>query len=184
MTDHPARECARSTTSASRCPNIEEASAFLVAAFGAEVVFDMQPVGAARTRRLRRPDDQARLGVRPACPLALEPADAPRRGREHRALRVRGCGPAHAADGRDLGINALRASTSTTSTPRRRASSPRAAVRSRARSCCRGPESGDGNWWLYTVAPWGGIIELVSYPGTPGLRGDDGRPPLEAAARA
>ena len=27
-----------------------------------------------------------------------------------------------------------------------------------------GLESGDGNKWLYTLAPWGGIIELVTYP--------------------
>ena len=27
-----------------------------------------------------------------------------------------------------------------------------------------GLESGEGNMWVYVVAPWGGIIELCSYP--------------------
>ena len=25
-------------------------------------------------------------------------------------------------------------------------------------------EAGEGNRWLYVVAPWGGIIEIVTYP--------------------
>jgi len=31
-------------------------------------------------------------------------------------------------------------------------------------SILSGAEAGAGNQWLYTLAPWGGIIELVSYP--------------------
>ena len=27
-----------------------------------------------------------------------------------------------------------------------------------------GLEAGEGNTWIYTLAPWGGIIEIVSYP--------------------
>jgi len=27
-----------------------------------------------------------------------------------------------------------------------------------------GPEAGEGNRWLYVQAPWGGLIELVTYP--------------------
>jgi hypothetical protein len=31
-------------------------------------------------------------------------------------------------------------------------------------SSLNGPEAGEGNQWLYVQAPWGGVIELVTYP--------------------
>ena len=49
-------------------PDIEAATEFLVAAFGAEVVYDMAPVAATADAPAAdaTPSDQARLGIRPA----------------------------------------------------------------------------------------------------------------------
>jgi catechol 2,3-dioxygenase-like lactoylglutathione lyase family enzyme len=142
-------------------PSIPEASAFLVAALGAEVVYDMRPEVPSTSDP--GPDDQARLGVRAgvrwkssrllrlgegASIELFEYDDAQQRtpptvsdlGIQHFAVYV---DDIHAARDRIVaeGGTALEGPL-----------------------LLPGPEEGDGNWWLYTVAPWGGIIELVSYP--------------------
>lgn len=146
-------------------PDIEAASEFLVAAFDAEVVYDMRPAaeagdaeGAATT-----PSDQARLGIRPAA-----------RWRSSRLLRL-GEGASielfayddpdqrEAHTVADLGITHFGVYTDDIDATRERV----VAAGGRA---LEGPldlpreEAGAGNRWNYVIAPWGGVIELVTYP--------------------
>ncbi len=146
-------------------PDIEAATEFLVAAFGAEVVYDMAPVAATADAPAAdaTPSDQARLGIRPAA-----------RWRSSRLLRL-GEGASielfdyedpdqrEAHTVADLGITHFGVYTDDIDATRDRV----VAAGGRA---LEGPldlpreEGGDGNRWCYVVAPWGGIIEIVTYP--------------------
>jgi catechol 2,3-dioxygenase-like lactoylglutathione lyase family enzyme len=146
-------------------PDIDAASDFLVAAFGAEVVYDMQPAAAAGDLAAAEttPSDQARLGVRPAA-----------RWRSSRLLRLGEGASIELFDYADpdqrephtvadLGITHFGVYTDDIDATRERV----VAAGGRA---LEGPldlpreEAGDGNRWLYVIAPWGGTIEIVTYP--------------------
>jgi catechol 2,3-dioxygenase-like lactoylglutathione lyase family enzyme len=146
-------------------PNISEATDFLVAAFGAERVYDMQPVapGPDAPAAGAAPSDQARLGIRPgarwrsSCLLRLgEGASIELFEYEDPEQRE-----AHTVG--DLGITHFGVYTDDIDATVARV----VAAGGRA---LEGPldlpreESGEGNRWCYTVAPWGGIIEIVTYP--------------------
>jgi catechol 2,3-dioxygenase-like lactoylglutathione lyase family enzyme len=145
-------------------PSITEASDFLVAAFGAEVVYDMQPEAAAGDAAdAAVPSDQARLGVRPGA-----------RWRSSRLLRLGEGASIELFDYEDpeqrephtvadLGITHFGVYTDDIDATRER-------VLAAGGRALEGPldlpreEAGEGNRWLYVVAPWGGIIEIVTYP--------------------
>lgn len=143
-------------------PDIDEASRFFVTAFGAEILFDLLPT--------ENPDgqssssgEQARLGTRPDV-----------RWRRSQVLRL-GEGPslelfeyedaeqAAPQTASDLGIQHFALYVDDID-------AVRDAILEAGGTSLEGPtllpglESGKGNKWLYTLAPWGGIIELVSYP--------------------
>lgn len=143
-------------------PDIEEASAFLKAAFGAEVLYDMQPDSEA-VHVDSDIDAQATLGIRPG---AL--------WKRSRMMRL-GTGPsielfeyeekvqAPATIASDIGIQHFAVYVDDIDLARQR-------VLEAGGSALAGPsllpglESGEGNMWLYTRAPWGSLIELVSFP--------------------
>jgi catechol 2,3-dioxygenase-like lactoylglutathione lyase family enzyme len=143
-------------------PDVDEASRFFVAAFGAEIIYDLAPTekpergssSEGETARLgTRPDVRwvrsqlLRLGEGPSIELfeyedtqQAAPATASDLGTQHFALYV---------DDIDAVREAiLRAGGTPLEGP----------------NLLPGLESGEGNKWLYTFAPWGGIIELVTYP--------------------
>jgi catechol 2,3-dioxygenase-like lactoylglutathione lyase family enzyme len=143
-------------------PNIEEATKFFVDAFGGEVIFAMDS-HRDTTDPAVMAQEQAKLGTRPGA-------------RWTRTLVLRlGEGPSielfeYDDPGRlppptpgDLGIQHFgvyvddieRVADQVVAAGGRRLEGP---------TLLPGLESGDGNAWLYTMAPWGGIIELVSYP--------------------
>jgi catechol 2,3-dioxygenase-like lactoylglutathione lyase family enzyme len=147
-------------------PDIEEASAFLVSAFGAEVIYDLEPTG-SRDLSEQDPDaddsDQATLGVRPGT-----------RWIKSRVLRL-GEGPSielfeYADDEArppatpgDLGIQHFGLYVDDIDVSRQKVidagGQPLAGP-----WLLPGPESGDGNKWIYTLSPWGSIIELTTMP--------------------
>jgi len=143
-------------------PDIEEASAFLEKAFGAEVIYDMKPdPGASQVDSAL--DSQSTLGIRPG---ALWKAS--------RMLRL-GEGPsielfeysdeqqARAAIASDIGIQHFAVYVDDMAAARQRVIDAGGRVLA-GPSLLPGLESGEGNMWLYTLAPWGSLIELVSFP--------------------
>ncbi len=143
-------------------PNIEEASAFLEAAFGAEVLYDMKPNPGAQEVNSDL-DSQSTLGIRPGAKWLSS-----------RMLRL-GEGPSielfeysdevqrDPAIASDFGIQHFAVYVDDIDAARQRVID--AGGRSLAGpSLLPGIESGDGNKWLYTIAPWGSLIELVAFP--------------------
>jgi catechol 2,3-dioxygenase-like lactoylglutathione lyase family enzyme len=143
-------------------PSIPEASAFLTEALGAEVVFDMEPEPAAGSTG-PGPDDQARLGVRAGvrwkCSRLLRLGE----GASIELFEYEDASQQSPPTVSDLGIQHFAVYVDDIYAARDR-------VVSAGGRALEGPlllpgaESGGENRWLYTVAPWGGIIELVSYP--------------------
>jgi catechol 2,3-dioxygenase-like lactoylglutathione lyase family enzyme len=146
-------------------PDIEQASAFLVAAFGAEVIYDMLPAAAAGDAEgaASTPSDQARLGIRPGA-----------RWRSSRVLRLGEGASIELFDYEDpeqrephtvadLGVTHFGVYTDDIDATRER-------VIAAGGRPLEGPldlpreEAGEGNRWLYVVAPWGGVIEVVTWP--------------------
>jgi catechol 2,3-dioxygenase-like lactoylglutathione lyase family enzyme len=143
-------------------PNIEDATKFLVQAFGAEVIFAMDS-----HRDVSDPavlaQEQAKLGTRPGArwtrTLVLRLGEGPSIELFEYDDSERLPPPTPS----DLGIQHFglyvddieRAAESVVAAGGRRLDGP---------TLLPALESGEGNMWLYTVAPWGGIIELVSYP--------------------
>lgn len=143
-------------------PKLEEAARFFREAFGAETIFTMDT-----HRDAAKPDilaeERAKLGTRATArwtrtlvlrlgdgpsielfeyedPERLPPPTASDLGIQHFGIYVdditKACNQVVAAGGSVLDGPTL----------------------------LPGLESGEGNRWVYVVAPWGGIIELCSYP--------------------
>jgi catechol 2,3-dioxygenase-like lactoylglutathione lyase family enzyme len=142
-------------------PDIEEATQFLVDAFGAEVLYDLRPSKPPDAASSAR--DEALLGVRPGTLWLWS-----------RVLRLGG-GPAvelfeYADEGQrppatasDLGIQHLCLLVDDIELARTR-------VIEAGGTALDGPtllpglESGEANKWLYTLTPWGSIVELICLP--------------------
>lgn len=147
-------------------PNLEEAARFFIEAFGAETIFKMDSHRDTSDPEVRA-QEQAKLGTRrtawwtrtlvlrlgdgPSIELfeyedaeRLPPPTASDFGIQHFGIYVddidRACERVVAAGGALLDGPTLLPAL----------------------------EGGEGNKWIYTVAPWGGIIEIVSYPSPQG----------------
>ncbi len=147
-------------------PNLEAAARFLVEAFGAEVIFTMDSHRDTSDPQVRA-QEQAKLGTRPTAwwtrTLVLRLGEGPSielfeyedgerlqpptpsdLGIQHFGIYVddidRACKQVVAAGGTLLDGPTLLPAL----------------------------EGGEGNKWIYTVPPWGGTIELVSYPSAQG----------------
>jgi catechol 2,3-dioxygenase-like lactoylglutathione lyase family enzyme len=143
-------------------PNLEQAAKFFVDAFGAELIFEMES-HRDTSRKEVLAEEQAKLGTRSSArwtrTLVLRLGDGPALelfeyedegqlppptpsdlGIQHFGIYVddieEACARVVAAGGKALDGPTL----------------------------LPGLESGDGNKWIYTLAPWGGIIELVTLP--------------------
>ena len=143
-------------------PDIEEASRFFVEAFGAEILYDLLPTEGTEAGSSSG-GEQARLGTR-----------ASARWRRSRLLHL---GEAPSIElfeyddseqtapqtASDLGVTHFALYVDDIDAVRE-------AILEAGGTPFEGPtllpglESGDGNKWLYALAPWGGIIELVTYP--------------------
>ena len=143
-------------------PNIEEATRFFVDAFDAQVIFAMDTHRNTADKAVLA-QEQAKLGTRETArwtrTLVLRLGEGPSIELFEYEDENR-LGPPTPSD---LGIQHFGVYVDDIELARDRV------VAAGGRSL-DGPtllpdlESGDGNQWLYTVAPWGGIIELVSYP--------------------
>ena len=142
-------------------PDIEEAARFFAEALGAEPLYEMTtslPVTEESARF-----EQAQLGTRPG-------------SRWRRALMLRlGEGPCielfdyedpnrrPAATPSDLGVQHFAIYVDDIDAVKDRMVAA-GATALEGPSSLNGPEAGEGNKWLYVQAPWGGVIELVTYP--------------------
>ena len=143
-------------------PDVEAASEFLVAAFGAEVMYDMHASSPGPTEE-DGDSDQARLGVRSGT-----------RWISSRMLRL-GDGPGielfeysddeqrPAATASDLGIQHIALYVDDIEAARKSVVDA-GGVALAGPGVLPGPEAGEGNKWLYTLTPWGSIVELVALP--------------------
>jgi catechol 2,3-dioxygenase-like lactoylglutathione lyase family enzyme len=141
-------------------PNIEEATSFLVAALGAEVLYDMTG-----------PDPESRSAAAGVAALGVRPEV---RFSRSRMLRLgKGASlelfefvdphqrPAHTAS--DIGIQHLAVYVDDIHRARQRIIEAGGEAYP-GPSALGGVESGEGNAWAYTRAPWGSIVELITYP--------------------
>lgn len=143
-------------------PDLKEAARFFVDAFGAEVIFEMNSHRDTSDESVLA-DEQAKLGTRPTArwtrTLVLRLGDGPSIELFEYEDSERLPPPTPS----DLGIQHFGIYVDDID-------AACAQVVAAGGTALRGPsllpdlESGEGNQWLYTVAPWGGIIELVSYP--------------------
>jgi catechol 2,3-dioxygenase-like lactoylglutathione lyase family enzyme len=142
-------------------PDIEEAARFFAEALGAEPLYEMTPSKPATDDNLRL--EQAQLGTRPGT-------------RWRRALMMRlGDGPCielfdyedpdrrAAVTATDLGVQHFAIYVDDIDAVKDRMVAA-GATALEGPSPLNGPEAGEGNQWLYVQAPWGGLIELVTYP--------------------
>jgi catechol 2,3-dioxygenase-like lactoylglutathione lyase family enzyme len=142
-------------------PDIEEAARFFAEALGAEPLYEMTPSKPATDDKLRL--EQAQLGTRPGT-------------RWRRALMMRlGDGPCielfdyedpdrrPAVTATDLGVQHFAIYVDDIDAVKDRMVAA-GATALEGPSPLNGPEAGEGNQWLYVQAPWGGLIELVTYP--------------------
>ena len=142
-------------------PDIEEAARFFTEALGAEPLYEMAPSQPPTDENLRL--EQAQLGTRPGT-------------RWRRALMMRlGDGPCielfdyedpnrrPAVTATDLGVQHFAIYVDDIDAVKDRMVAA-GATSMEGPSPLNGPEAGEGNRWLYVQAPWGGLIELVTYP--------------------
>ena len=142
-------------------PDIAEAARFFAEALGAEPLYEMAPSKPATEDDLRL--EQAQLGTRPGT-------------RWRRALMMRlGDGPCielfdyedpdrrPAVTATDLGVQHFAIYVDDIDALKDRMVAA-GATALEGPSPLNGPEAGEGNQWLYVQAPWGGLIELVTYP--------------------
>jgi len=142
-------------------PDIEEAARFFAEALGAEPLYEMAPSQPPTDENLRL--EQAQLGTRPGT-------------RWRRALMMRlGDGPCielfdyedpnrrPAVTATDLGVQHFAIYVDDIDAVKDRMVAA-GATAMEGPSSLNGPEAGEGNRWLYVQAPWGGLIELVTYP--------------------
>jgi catechol 2,3-dioxygenase-like lactoylglutathione lyase family enzyme len=139
-------------------PDIEAASEFLQAAFGAEVMYDIHASGDGSS-------DQAQLGVRAGVKWVSS-----------RMMRL-GSGPnvelfefadddqRPPATASDLGIQHLALYVDDIDAARQRVIDA-GGTSLTGPFVLGGPEGGDGedNKWIYTLTPWGSIVELITLP--------------------
>ena len=140
-------------------PDIEAAARFFADALGAEPLYEMAPTQPATDENARL--EQAQLGTRPGT-------------RWRQALMMRlGDGPCNELFDDGIPEPPSRRDSDRPGRPalrhlrRRHRCGARPHGRRRrptALDGVNGPEAGDGNKWLYVQAPWGGVIELVTYP--------------------
>jgi len=143
-------------------PDLEQAAAFFIAAFGAQELFKMDS-----HRDTAQPEilseEQAKLGTRPSArwtrTLVLRLGEGPSIELFEYEDNERLPPPTPS----DFGIQHFGVYVDDLDHACER-------VVAAGGKTLEGPsllpdlESGEGNRWIYTVAPWGGIIELVSYP--------------------
>jgi catechol 2,3-dioxygenase-like lactoylglutathione lyase family enzyme len=142
-------------------PDIEEAARFFSEALGAEPLYEMAPSKPPTEDSLRL--EQAQLGTRPGTSW-------------RRALMMRlGDGPCielfdyedpdrrSAVTATDLGVQHFAIYVDDIGAVKDRMVAA-GATAMEGPSSLNGPEAGEGNQWLYVQAPWGGLIELVTYP--------------------
>lgn len=142
-------------------PDIEQAARFFTEALGAEPLYEMAPSQPPTDENLRL--EQAQLGTRPGT-------------RWRRALMMRlGDGPCielfdyedpnrrPAVTATDLGVQHFAIYVDDIDAVKDRMVAA-GATSMEGPSQLNGPEAGEGNQWLYVQAPWGGLIELVTYP--------------------
>jgi catechol 2,3-dioxygenase-like lactoylglutathione lyase family enzyme len=143
-------------------PDLEEATRFFVDAFGAEVLYDLlpsAPVGDAEASA----GEQARLGTRDGVRWLGSTLLRVGEGPTIELFEYEDREQAPPPTASDLGIQHFAFYVDDID-------AARASVLAAGGRALEGPtllpglESGDGNKWLYVIAPWGGIIELVTFP--------------------
>jgi catechol 2,3-dioxygenase-like lactoylglutathione lyase family enzyme len=143
-------------------PDVDAATEFLVAAFDADVLFDMAGGAEVLDEQTDR-DNQARLGTRPGtrwvCSRLLCIGDGP--GIELFEYADDDRRPPATAS--DLGVTHLALYVDDIDEARERVIAAGGKALDGPR-LLPGPESGENNKWLYTLTPWGSIVELVSLP--------------------
>lgn len=139
-------------------PDLDEASRYLEAVFGAVRQFDLENGDPHPSRK-----DQDSLGVRPGV-----------RWRSSRLMSL-GNGPTielfeyddddrrPAATASDYGLQHLAIYVDDIDAVARRVVEEGGRLLA-GPGDLSGPEGGEGNRWHYTLAPWGSIIELITYP--------------------
>lgn len=144
-------------------PDLEEATAFLIAALGAEVLYDMHGPSADTIDEEADRKSQEQLGTRPGTrwisSRMLRLGDGP----SIELFEYADAGQRPSVTASDLGIQHFAVYVDDIDAART-AIVEAGGTAYAGPSVLPGAEAGENNKWLYTVAPWGSIIELVSRP--------------------
>jgi catechol 2,3-dioxygenase-like lactoylglutathione lyase family enzyme len=144
-------------------PDIDAASDFLVEALGAQILYDLVGPNATSGNEDLDLDLEAYLGVRPGTKLEAMRMMRIGEGPCIELFKYADDGQRSAALASDLGAQHIAFYVDDIEAAQR-------AVLDAGGTTMAGPsplpgvEAGEGNRWVYTRAPWGTIIELITYP--------------------
>ena len=142
-------------------PDIEEAARFFAEALGAEPLYEMAPSQPPTEENLAL--ERAQLGTRPGTrwrgALMMRLGDGPC----IELFDYEDPDPRPAVTPTDLGVQHFAIYVDDIDAVKERMVAA-GATAMEGPSSLNGPEAGEGNQWLYVQAPWGGVIELVTYP--------------------
>ena len=142
-------------------PDIEEAARFFAEALGAEPLYEMAPSQPPTEENLAL--ERAQLGTRPGTrwrgALMMRLGDGPC----IELFDYEDPDPRPAVTPTDLGVQHFAIYVDDIDAVKERMVAA-GATAMEGPSSLNGPEAGEGNQWLYVQAPWGGLIELVTYP--------------------
>ena len=143
-------------------PSVEDAVRFFEQAFGAQVLYRMESHRPAESED-ELAGERARLGTRPGARWVRSVLLRLGEGASIELFEYADEGQRPPPTASDLGIQHFAVYVDDIGRARE-------AVVAAGGTALEGPtllpglESGEGNSWLYTVAPWGGVIELVTFP--------------------
>ena len=145
-------------------PDIEEATAFLVAALDAEPLYDMHGSNADAIDEEDERRSRAQLGTRSGARWVSSRMLRIGDGASIELFEYADAEQVPAVTASDLGIQHFAVYVDDIDAARDRIVAA-GGTAYEGPGILGGAEGGEGNKWLYTVAPWGSIIELVTRPG-------------------
>lgn len=148
-------------------PDIEAASEFLEAAFGAEVIYDLHGSGSPEAMDEYADSEQDQLGIRPGASWVASRMLRLGNGANVELFEFADDERRPAVTASDIGIQHLAIYVDDIDEARQKVIDAGGKALS-GPYVLRGLEGSangdDGNRWNYTLTPWGSIVELIAFP--------------------
>ncbi|HEY5791988.1 MAG TPA: VOC family protein, partial [Chthoniobacterales bacterium] len=141
-------------------PDVDEAARFFEKAFGATAIYDVQPEGA---KPMAGPDVERELGLPPGAKIVHMRLMRLGKGPSLELFRIEDAAHSPAAALNDYGWTHIALYVDDINAAAKRFEDAGGTLLSPPHGLA-GVESGEKNLGLYGKAPWGGLIELLTYP--------------------